>query len=55
MILPEIQQLTRQRLQLFLHLVVRCGCVRRTGGLLRVGRHDPRLIARPIPGLLRGY
>jgi hypothetical protein len=50
-ILPEIKQLARERLQPLLHLVLGCGRVRRTGGLLRIGRHGPRL----IPGLLLGY
>jgi hypothetical protein len=50
-ILPEIEQLARQRLQLLLHLVLGSGGVRRTGGLLPVGRHDPRL----IPRYFRGY
>jgi hypothetical protein len=49
-ILPEIKQLARERLQLLLHLVLGRGGVRRTGGLLRVRRHDPRLIPRLLPG-----
>jgi len=46
MVLPQVQQLARQRLQLRLHLILHRG---RTGGLVRVGSHLLRL----IPQLLR--
>jgi hypothetical protein len=48
MVLPEIQQLARQHLQLFLHLVLHCGGVRSTGGLLRIGSHGPGLILQSL-------
>jgi hypothetical protein len=41
MVLPQIQQLARQGLQMRLHLILHRG---RAGGMVRVGGHDPRLI-----------
>jgi hypothetical protein len=46
MVLPQIQQLARERLHLGRHCGGLC-----PGGLLRVGSHDPGL----IPWLFRRY
>jgi len=45
-ILPEIQQLARQRLQLCLHRILHRG---RTGGLLRISSHD----SSAFPAIIR--
>jgi len=44
MILPEIQQLARQILQLLLHLLLHLGRLAGIGGMSRVGSHVQAVI-----------